>query len=257
MNEKRVNELLNLISKMLKENSVDVNDMVHLKMIEQRERGKKFTFSEHIRALIYSLLTNQTRWVRIVPNLPKIDELFFNYDRNRIMNTNWEFFYEGILALKCGNISTKKQMQNLHININTMQKIELDFGSIDNYIISDIPIEIAKSFANRGKYKLNFVGIPLALEYLRNVGINEIKPDVHIRRVLSNERLHLSESQNVSEYEAITIIKKISEITNRSVSEIDALLWLFCADGYCEICTSNPKCYICKLKDNYCNYNLV
>lgn len=62
MNEKRVNELLNLISKMLKENSVDINDMVHLKMIEQRERGKKFIFSEHIQALIYSLLTNRTRW---------------------------------------------------------------------------------------------------------------------------------------------------------------------------------------------------
>lgn len=257
MNEKIAKELLGLIDEMLADNHVDVKDMFHLNMIAQRESGKTFTFNEHIRALVYSLLTNQTRWVRIVPNLPKIDQLFLNYDRIKILNTNWEVFYKGILALKCGNISTKKQMQNLHKNIITMQNIENDFGSMDNYILSDTPIEIAKSFANKGKYKLNLVGIPLALEYLRNVGINEIKPDVHIRRIISNERIHLSPNKNVSECEAVEIIKKLSEITNRSTSEIDALLWLFCADGYGEICTSEPKCEMCKLKDKYCDYNIV
>jgi len=45
--------------------------------IEKRKAGKQYTIRDHIRGLIYSLLTNQTKWYRVEPHLPEIDELFY------------------------------------------------------------------------------------------------------------------------------------------------------------------------------------
>jgi hypothetical protein len=99
---------------------------------------------------------------------------------------------------------------------------------------------------------LKQIGFALALEYLRNVGVDAIKPDIKFLKILSNDRLGYLKNNADSE-EAIATIEKISNKTGCSQSYIDALLWEFCADGYGDICNNNPKCYICKLSD-HCKY---
>ena len=70
-------EILNRIEKMLQEKHISVETMTHLEWIQARSAGKQFSMSEHIRAMIYSLLTNNRRWDQVERNIEEIDKIFF------------------------------------------------------------------------------------------------------------------------------------------------------------------------------------
>ena len=146
-------------------------------------------------------------------------------------------------------------MDALHGNIHKLEKIEEEFGSLDHFVTSGTPIEIADLLANSLKYKLHTMGLALAMEYLRNVGIDAIKPDTHICRILGKHRLGYSPNEVAGDIEAIKIIEDISQKTGYLLSEIDAILWLFCADEKGMICTKRPHCEECRLNGKYCNWN--
>ena len=65
-------------------------------------------------------------------------------------------------------------MANLNANIFMLIKIEEDYGSLDDYVVSKAPDVIVKELSS-GIYKLKGIGPALAWEYLRNVGIDGAK----------------------------------------------------------------------------------
>lgn len=247
-------KIIKQIENMLEERNIEFEKMQHLAWIRQRAEGKKFSMSEHIRGLIYSLLSNNRPWEPIERNIELIDEIFFYYDKDKILETSPDYFIERLLSIKCGNRNIKNQMNALHDNIHQFEKIEKEFGTIDYFVTSGTAIEIADLLANNLKYKLRTVGLALAMEYLRNVGIDAIKPDVHICRILGKERLGYSQMEIANEKEAVNIIDKMAKESGYLSSQIDAILWMFCSDGNGMICTKHPHCEICQLKDTYCNY---
>ncbi len=246
--------VLSEIEKMLREKQITFDPLTHLFWIDERAKGKQFSMSEHIRGLIYSLLSNNRPWEQIEVNIDKIDEIFFQYDKNKILATPANIFTDKIQAIKCGNRNIKNQMNSLHANIRKLERIEKEFGTLDNFVTSGSPLEIADLLANSIKYKLNTLGLALAMEYLRNVGIDATKPDTHIRRILGKNRLGYSAHEIAGEIEAIEIIDTISLETGFSASKIDAILWLFCSDDNGTICTRNPHCEQCTLNGKYCQY---
>lgn len=76
-------------------------------VVTQRERGRKFSFEEHLKALIYALLTNQRKWSDVEPKLVDIDRLFFNYDEAKILTIR-----ESIL---------KKELDNFAVVISALK----------------------------------------------------------------------------------------------------------------------------------------
>lgn len=221
--------------------------------VEQRKNGRSFTISDHIRALVYSQLSARTVWNRIEANLPQIDILFFDFDPTKLKSCDWDRLYKGLLDLKCGSQCTKRQMQNLHKNISVLLNIEQEHGSLDNFVLSDKPEKIVSILSSKGKYKLQFVGPALAWEYLRNVGIDGAKPDVHVCRFLSANRIGLANRNPAEPDEAIQIIRDISSGTGMSMREIDNIIWSFCADKYGEVCTAIPHCNQCVIK-KFCHF---
>lgn len=88
------------------ENNIDFENHDLIRNINARREGKKFTFEDNIKGLVYALLSNQRKWSEIAPKLAKIDRLFFYYDRDKILSTSAEYFYEGIFGL---NVATLQQ----------------------------------------------------------------------------------------------------------------------------------------------------
>lgn len=219
-------------------------------LVSERASGRKFDFSEHLRGLLYSQLSAQTEWNRIVPHLPEIDKLFFDYDAREILEHNAQYFIDGITSLKCGSRCTARQMRGLHQNILVMKSIEAEFGSLDAYVTSSDPRTIVNDLS-RGSHKLFMVGPALAWEYLRNVGVDGAKPDVHVCRFLGSERLGFVDRPLATPDEAIEAIVDMSRCTNLTMVEIDNIIWSFCANGYGEICGATPKCNQCVIR-NYC-----
>lgn len=217
------------------------------KLMEERRVGKIFDFSEHLKGLIYALLSAQTKWYRIAPNLPDIDRLFSNYDTKAILLHKSSYYINGIKALKCGSLCTNRQMEALHGNIHIMRQIEEEFGSMDAYVTSAEPDRIVADLAS-GKHKLSTVGPALAWEYLRNVGIDGTKPDVHVCRFLGTKRMGLAQHLEADVDEAVQIVQELSTQTGMTMVEIDSIIWSYCADSYGAICTKTPKCEKCVVR---------
>ena len=143
-------------------------------------------------------------------------------------------------------------MNALGANIATLKRIERDFGSLDRFVASSEPIEIANLLSGSGAYKLKYVGPALALEYLRNVGVRAAKPDVHVLRILGGERLAYFPALPM-EWEAVQLVANLAAEAGCSATYLDNLLWLFCAVGYGNICGARPRCNVCAFRDG-CRY---
>ena len=222
--------------------------------IRNRSAGKKYTINDHVHALIYALLTNQAKWVRIEPHLEEIRELFFDYDPEKILKTDPSKFSNGLFRLKCGNMSTTAQMLVLADNIRTLYRIEEEYGCVDAFITSE-PADVIAVKLSKGSspYKIKRFGEALAWEYLRTMGIDGAKPDTHLRRFLGSNRMGTGLNDPATVKDVREQVETLSQQTGIYKVEIDNIIWSFCADGYGEVCTATPHCDICPIKE-FCNY---
>lgn len=109
--------------------------------------------------------------------------------------------------------------------------------------------EIVKKLTDfKSKYKLRNMGEALCWEYLRNVGIDGAKPDVHLRRFLGSERMGKGNRGTATVSEVIDTVGRLSKESGLSMAAIDNIIWSFCSEQYGEICGASPKCRECPVK---------
>jgi len=143
-------------------------------------------------------------------------------------------------------------MQALRENINVFNRLIDEHGSLDEFVTSQPFIEIIGMLSDPGShYKLRSLGKRLTAEYLRNVGIDCPKPDLHMCRLFGGKRLGISSKDEASYSEVFQAIAEMSEKTGYSQARIDNILWSYCAKGYGEVCSSEAKCKECVIQD-YC-----
>lgn len=248
--DKDYQQMFNILEEYLKDRVQDI-DLTILEAVKQRKNGKSFSFEEHLRGFVYAQLSALVSWKKIKDNQTKLDEIFCNFDRHELKDKSAEDLINEITAIKCHNpYTTKNQMRSLKTNIETFERIEQDFGSLEKFITHSTPSNIIKLLADSNStYKIKYMGVPIACEYVRNVGIDIIKPDVHIKRIVSAGRLNLVTAK--SDYKIIDEFQELSKQTGINQAKMDYLLWNYCSKGYGEICTATPKCNECVIR-KYC-----
>lgn len=228
--------------------------------IDKRNNGGIFTINDHIRAMVYSMLSSGIVWERVekgidikTGRIKPIDDIFHNYDVDYILQCNPDQLADEIKNLGCASQSTRKQMKAI-VSKNTakIKSFEKYYGSIDSYykkfIEQDKTLKtlVEQLADSKSENKFEEMAESLVAEYLKNVGYDIAKPDRHIRRILGSKILGCSEYEEVSVYEAFDIVAEIAQEINKPVAEVDYIIWSYCANGYGEICTSkNPKCDKC------------
>lgn len=242
------------VKKYLTDNSL-LDDETFDSLPEKRKKGKIFTFNEHVEGMIYSLLSAQTKFSVIEKNRENINKLFFYYNTDEILSRNYEYFLNGLQDLKCGSRVRKAQMKVLHYNIELMRTIENEYGSMDTFVTSKPVKNIIQMLSSpSSKYKMKQMSTALVCEYLKNVGIDCAKPDVHMKRMLGCNRLGWSKYSNATNDEVYDAFRFLSEETGMYMADIDYFFWLYCSDGNAEICSAAPNCKNCVIKDE-CNNN--
>lgn len=236
------------------------------KQLDKRNSGGAFTVSDHIRGMVYSMLTSGAAWNRLEPyididtgRIPVVDEIFCQYDVNALLNADPAALVNKVKEHRLGTQYIKKQINALvSVNIGNLLSLEKEYGSVDNFYQSladknDNLKTLVRELSTLGKpRKFAQLGEALTAEYLKNVGYDIGKPDRHIRRILGSDRLGCSTHKIVSPYEAVDIIAAIAKSINKPAAEVDYILWAYCANGFGEICTKNkPKCDVCSV--TYCN----
>ena len=235
--------------------------------IDKRERVKSFTVNEHIRSMVYSMLSSGTKWESVVEDMDEAtgqilpaDDIFHGYDPEWLLRCSPEQLSKEVLKLHYGCRFIAKQTEALlHTNIPKLLQFEEQYGAIDNYYAEIIRRDgtlktLVKTLSDaKSENKMAQMDKPLVSEYLRNVGYDLPKPDRHIRRILG--RVLGFENETVPEFEAFDTIAELAQASRRKRAEVDYILWSYCADGFGEICTANnPKCGQCTAKE-YCAYD--
>lgn len=236
------------------------------RQIERRQNGKAFTTKDHIRAMVYSMLSSGMSWNKVAKNMnpetkciTSVDKIFCDYDLEQLLKLTPTQLRDSIKGIHCATQSTLKQVEALlTVNVPKLLSIEKTYGTIDTYYQKFIEIDntlktlIILLSTTDGASKLEQMNVALVCEYLRNIGHDIPKPDRHICRILSSEYLAFSDKKAVTPFEAFDIIVELSKMTGKSAAEVDYILWSYCADGYGEVCTAKKaKCEICKVK-KYC-----
>lgn len=223
---------------------------IHIKyQIDNREQGYSFSLSDHIRAMVYAMISSGIAWERVEPGiciatgriLP-LDNLFHQYDINYLLECSPDDLAEGIQELGYASRYTKVQMKALlETNIGKLQRWEKDCGSIDAYYHQfvekdpSLKMLVHRLADSSSEDKMAQLGIALAAEYLRNVGYDLAKPDRHLKRILGSKGLGCSEREEVPDNEVFDIVSELAAGMGKKKAEVDYILWSACAKGYGEI----------------------
>lgn len=240
----------------------------HIKhQIDNRAKGYSFSLSEHIRAMVYAMISSGIAWERIEPGiciatgriLP-LDNLFHQYDADYLLKCNPDDLAEGIQELGYASRYTQAQMKALlETNIGKLQRWEKGCGSIDDYYRQFTEKDpsfktVLHRLADSGsRDKLSQLGVALASEYLRNVGYDLAKPDRHLKRILGSRGLGCSEREEATDNEVFDIVRELAAGMEKQKAEVDYILWSACAKGYgglyatkgqsaCDECSDNRTC---------------
>ena len=155
----------------------EYNDYVNL-----RKQSHIFSFKEHLRALILSQLYND-RWGdnNIRKYIDTIRIIFKDYNKDLLKEADIEEIYNKLYNIHCTNPSTRRVLAGLKKNIETLELIEKDYGSLDNFVCSEEIYKVVDKLYE-GKYKLIQVGPSTAYDYLLRVGIETSKSTASIER---------------------------------------------------------------------------
>lgn len=233
------------------------------KQIDKRNHNGSFDVKDHIRAMVYSMLSAGISWDRVAKDIHPdskcimpVDEIFCNYDTEELLKRTPVQLRDDVKGIQCATQSTLKQMEALLTNnIPKLLMIEKEYGTVDTYYQKFIEIDqtlktlITALSASDSKDKMVQMDIALVCEYLRNVGYDIPKPDRHICRILGSEYLAFSSEPTVPFMEAFDLVAELAKKTGKPVAEVDYILWSYCADGYGAVCTKRePKCEECVIK---------
>ena len=90
---------------------------------EKRKNGVVFPLTEHVRGMVYAMLSNNRPWKGIEENIEKIDAIFHDFDIDYLLTASPEELTRQLTAIQCGNRQIKRQMESLSENIQTLQRI--------------------------------------------------------------------------------------------------------------------------------------
>lgn len=218
-----------------------------------RNNGYVFTKRDHCEALILSILSANRPWIGLQNHLEDLRQIFGNYEPDYLISESPNILYQLVTDIGCGNRRLGAQMNEISYNVSILNKIEETYGNVDFLAIcaQEDPIKTIWCISDKSsKYKLMGVGPALAAQYLKNIGIDLIKPDIHIRRIIQRFGWTVDYPE---ETETIKICKEVADLYNITQIEVGATLWQFCAVGYLRICGETPMCDNCPVS-YVCNY---
>ena len=234
------------------------------RQIDKRNENGSFSVNDHIRAMVYSMLSGGTAWDRVTKEtdsktgyITSVDKIFRDYNPEEILRCSPKQLQEELKEIHLTSRYTSAQISALlDVNIPKLMEWEKEYKTIDNYyqqyMESDSGLvapglSLVKALsAPDSKDKLAQMGEALVCEYLRNIGYDFPKPDRHICRILGRDSLAFSTNVEVPRLQAFQIIFKLAKLVGKSVAETDYILWSYCATGYGEICTvDKPVCDVC------------
>lgn len=190
---------------------------------------------------------------KVTRNWHSIKKAFCDFDVEQVALFNEKNILDVLNAPVM--IRNEKKIEAVVVNARKIKKLQEEYGSfckfIENYEKDLFHLAtILQQFS--------FIGPATAWDFMRAIGLEAIKPDVHVIRVMHRIGLISSNERNAdTNHEVFEIAKRFSKVSGERLAVIDALFWYYGADQPEEVqvrlCGSKPKCHLCDLRD-ICHY---
>jgi len=272
LKDKNIKTIIKLVERILQKEKCDYEKLYfedhQINMCKKRLRGEHISIDEYVEGLLWSQLSAQRVWEYLVEKEEIIDEIFTQYEYEKLLLLAKESrkLTKQLLAVGAGNRMIHNQMKYLRKNLIKLPEL---YELIESeYLISlsrEEMIGLGEKYIQmisypQSEYKLMFVGPALAGEFLKNIGISVVKMDTHLLRILSQERLGIISCKNekVSHSEKVQAVREFHAFAKNYSDDIadiiylDLLFWKLCAKKQANICGKEPKCEKCLLK-KICN----
>ncbi|MDD4062741.1 MAG: DNA-3-methyladenine glycosylase I [Candidatus Pacebacteria bacterium] len=154
-------------------------------------------------------------------------------------------------------IKNKNKLKACIENAKLIKEISNKYGSFGNYLnkYSNNPEKLIKELINN----FHYMGKVSALNYLNMIGMDAVKPDVHVIRIMYRLGLIDSDKGSPEDVEqSIEVANEIKNLTGEKLKVVDAIFWMYGGGGDNHvkkaICSKQkPLCCECPLTD-YCDF---
>ncbi|MCK4666428.1 DNA-3-methyladenine glycosylase I [Candidatus Dependentiae bacterium] len=149
-------------------------------------------------------------------------------------------------------IRNKNKIKAIIFNAKVFNELIKEYGSFQKFLSKQCDPEKIHTYIEK---RFHYLGKITTYDFLKRIGLNFMKPDIHIRRLYKRLGWLNSMSDNNKNLNKIfEISDSISNDTKLNLNYIDGVFWLFCS-GYKDVmtmavCGAVPKCNICYV--NHC-----
>jgi hypothetical protein len=237
-----------------------IEKLKQTKALDDRIKGKQWTDCEVFESLVKSVLSNSTDWSKIEKIEDQLADQFCGFDVHhfaKAANRETVSQVEWFKSKRAGSMTLRKDLARLGDCAGMLCQRSQEFGSLEKHLQHlkgrhHSPEAMAVSIGDpRSADKLPGIGIPLAAEFLKNVGFDMCKPDRHINRAMGSfalVRFHTwaqagDFSAPTASFEELLEVmrqmKSLAMLIGISTIEADNTIWLLCAKSGAHL--SNPE----------------
>ncbi len=164
-------KIIESIREMLRQRGMDpdviIEELEQAPAYERRRRGEPFGLREHVRGLLLSQFSIQQTWKFVSNKLRLIEGVFYNFDPIKLeyICVSEDTRADLIVRVKqnrCGNLRIVSKLAALPYNIAKMRAITDEFGSMDAFVVSDMPQSSIDRLSGTGRFGLKVVGVATA-----------------------------------------------------------------------------------------------
>ena len=251
--DKKLKEIFKLMFEKLKSISIGDNFIKEIDLRRAAEFDKNKSDSFFYEKLVITIHVGGFRVATLRNRWDDVKKAFSNYDVNEVSKYTEKDFKRMMNNPKL--IRNVRKIRACIANAKTLRNLSKEYGSFGEYL--DQRKNDFDGLKTVLKKEFDYLGNILALNYLKDIGIDSLKPDVHVLRVMFRLGLIDSESMASKNVDRVMVIAKMmSKATGERLNVIDAIFWIYGGSGDNHIqkavCSkNNPLCNECPLH-RYC-----
>lgn len=224
-------------------------------MTDQRKRrleGDPFTNCEVMEAACLSIFSAQVDWRRIQELKEDLRTEFQDYDAALLAgwgDAKIDEVRRWFLSRRAGSQKLKRNLLFIREAAKQFNQMIEDGERLDDYFsrkcaeFGHDPIGLAVCLAQPGKMKIRGMGVPLASEFLRNLGYDLAKPDIHIlraagcfgmiqfRRWIDRSARRKPAASLVELINTMRAMERFAQSVGESTTHLDSIIWTACSKG--------------------------
>jgi DNA-3-methyladenine glycosylase I len=256
-NQEKLKKIYELMFGELKSISIGDNFIKEINTRRVTEFDKNKPDSFFYEKLVATIQVGGMRVSTLRGRWDDIKKAFLNYDVGAVGR-----FTDSDLGKMMENpriIRNQRKLRACVENARIMEQISRENGSFGNYLdkYRNNPDDLAGILTS----KFHFLGKVLVLNYLKEIGIDAIKPDVHVVRVMYRLGLIDSEDESLENInKVIAVAKEMAGVIGEKLNVVDAIFWMYGGSGDNHvkkaICSKKkPLCGECPVK-SYCIHKI-